>query len=448
MTRFQVFVVGLCCVINMLDGFDVLAIAFTGARIREEMGFDASVQGFLYGAGPLGMALGAFLISPLGDIIGRRKQVLLSMTVISLGMMVTYWARNPNELFVLRLLTGVGIGSMLASLNTVVAEFSNKRRRNFSLSIMHLGYGIGAGFGGIVTVYLLATFSGFDQPAWRYVFLVGGGMTFLMIPLVYLYLPESLEFILSKRPAAALKKINKLLQRLGQPPIDSLPDLDKTQTARKQSPLSTLTQNAASLFSDRQLGISTVSLWLITFNLSMVLYFVLSWSTQVLLDYGLAERNAIYAASLFSVVGAIGGLTLGNLSDKYGLRRLSMLFISAGAVSLATFGTAEVWAPAIGLPDGAMTLLLLTLIAITGFFVVGFVTAYFATGTRIYRASFRNTGLGVAVGVGRIGSAVGPVLAGLLIAAQWTRPALFLAFSVPLVVCLIAYTQIRGFEGE
>ena len=196
------------------------------------------------------------------------------------------------------------------------------------------------------------------------------------------------------------------------------------------------------------MAVSSVSLYVITFFYSMTLYFVLSWSTQVLLDYGLAESNAIYAASLFTVFGALGGVTLGHFSDTLGLRRLSLFFVSAGAASLAIFGTAEVWAPAIGIESGSMTALMLSLATVTGFLVVGFLTGYLATGARVYPAKVRSTGLGVAVGVGRIGSAVGPIVAGLMLAANFSRPTLFIAFTLPLLICLIAYMQIRGYDGE
>ena len=447
MTYFQVTVVALCCLINMLDGFDILAIAFTGARIAAEMQFDARVQGFIYAAGPLGMALGAFVISPLADIIGRRRQIILSVSVISFGMIATFFVRNPTELFILRLLTGIGIGSMLASLNTVVAEFSNRRRRNLSLSVMHLGYGIGAGFGGILTVYLLAAFSGLDVAAWRYVFLVGGAMTLLTLPFILFLLPESMEFVVSKRPANALQQVNRLLARLGHAPIDRLPEA--TAPARKTgSGLVEFRNNVAALFADRRLAVSSTSLYVITFFYSVTLYFMLSWTTQVLLDFGLAESNAIFASSLLTVFGALGGVTLGHFSDSLGLRRLSIFFVSAGAASLTVFGTAEVWAPAIGIGSGSMTALLLLLATVTGFLVVGFLTGYLATGARVYPAKIRSTGLGVAVGVGRIGAAVGPAAAGLMLAANWSRPTLFVIFSLPLVICLIAYMQIRGYDGE
>ena len=447
MTHFQVMVVALCCLINMLDGFDILAIAFTGARIRAEMQFDESIQGLIYGAGPLGMALGAFLISPLADIVGRRRQILFSVSVISFGMLATFFVRNPTELFILRLLTGIGIGSMLASLNTVVAEFSNRRRRNLSLSIMHLGYGIGAGFGGILTVYLLGAFSGLEVTAWRYVFLVGGSMTLLTVPLILRLLPESMEFVLARRPDGALQQVNRLLARLGHPPIDHLPEAS-VPAPKTRSPVAEFWQNTAALFASRRLAVSSASLYVITFCYSMTLYFVLSWSTQVLLDYGLAESNAIFAASLFSIFGALGGVTLGHFSDTLGLRRLSILFVSAGAASLTIFGTAEVWAPAIGIGSGSMTALLLSLATVTGFLVVGFLTGYLATGARVYPARVRSTGLGVAVGIGRIGSAVGPIAAGLMLAANFSRPTLFVAFTLPLLICLVAYIQIRGYDGE
>lgn len=443
MRPFQIAAIALCCVINMLDGFDILAIAFTGARIKAELGFDESTQGFVYGAGPLGMAVGAFLLAPLADIIGRRNQVLVSLVAISFGMATTFFITNSAQLIVLRLFTGIGIGSLIASLNTIVAEYSSVKRRNFSISIMHLGYGVGAGFGGLLTIYLLGAFSGFEASAWRYIFLVGGLCTAAMIPLVLLLLPESIDFLLARKPNGAIEKVNRVLERLGEAPLTVLPESNATKPTQEGS-VSALSYNIRQLFAARELARSTLSLWVIAFCFSMVLYFLLSWSTQVLIDQGLEEAYAIYAAALFALSGAVGGLALGYFADRFGLQKVTLAFVTTGSIMLPVFGLAELWGPAAGISSATMTPLMLVLISITGFFVVSFFTGYMATAAQLYPTAIRNTGLGMTVGVGRIGSAVGPVYAGLLLGAGWERPALFLAFTLPLVIALIAYARIRG----
>src|SRR5512139_538582 len=144
MSPFQIVAVSICMAINMLDGFDVLAIAFTGPLIAKEWQLSPTQLGPLFSAGLAGMTLGSLLLSPLADIFGRRRLVLLGLVMITAGMIFSGLARGLNDLLMLRLFTGLGIGALLPSINTIVTEYASYKRKDFAVSFMSVGYPIGA----------------------------------------------------------------------------------------------------------------------------------------------------------------------------------------------------------------------------------------------------------------------------------------------------------------
>ena len=168
MTSFQVVVVVICVVLNMVDGFDVLAMSFTAPLVAREWGVDPATLGVLLAAGLVGMGTGAIFISPIADVMGRRAVVILSTVIMSLGMFASAATSNVPELWVCRFVTGLGIGGVLASGNTLLAEYSPTRWRDFTISMMVIGYPTGAIIGGSVFAYLVSEYG------WRSAFLFGG----------------------------------------------------------------------------------------------------------------------------------------------------------------------------------------------------------------------------------------------------------------------------------
>ena len=217
MGLFQLWVTCLCTFINMVDGFDVLAISFTAPVIAKEWGVDPVTLGVLLSASLAGMCLGSIFLSPLADVWGRRAIVNLCVTVISVGMFASAFAGGVTELAFYRFLTGLGVGGMLSSGNTLLAEYASDRWRNLSISAMVTGYSIGAVIGGSIAAYLIVSFG------WRSVFIFGGACSAVLIPFCIFYLPESIDFILTARPANALARINAILRRLNLSELSALP---------------------------------------------------------------------------------------------------------------------------------------------------------------------------------------------------------------------------------
>ena len=200
MSRLQVGAIATTVGLNGLDGFDVLAISFASPGIAADWGIDSAALGFVLSMELIGMAAGSILLGNLADRIGRRPTMLGCLVVMTFGMLMAGTAQDVTSLSIWRVLTGLGIGGMLAATNAVAAEFSNSRRRSLCLALMVIGYPVGAVIGGAVASQLL------DGGHWRTVFEFGAIVTALFIPLVLFFVPESVDYLAKKQPAKSAAK--------------------------------------------------------------------------------------------------------------------------------------------------------------------------------------------------------------------------------------------------
>src|SRR5215472_14605977 len=136
----QVLVVTLCMLINILDGYDLQAAAVTSTRIMAEWGVAPSVMGLtIFSVGLLGVGLGSLLLAPIADRLGRRPTTLMGLAVICVGMLAVWVTATPAQLSALRFLTGLGIGILLPTLNTLVSEYAPITWQSFAVSLYATG---------------------------------------------------------------------------------------------------------------------------------------------------------------------------------------------------------------------------------------------------------------------------------------------------------------------
>ncbi len=413
MSRFQVVAIMLCMIINMMDGFDVLVIAFTAPSIAAEWGLTPAAVGLLLSSGLTGMVIGALLIGPLGDRIGRRKLILICLLVITVGMLLSGFCQNASQLVAMRLLTGLGIGGILPGLNTIVAEYSSLRWRSFSVSLMQAGYPVGATLGGILTALLIARYG------WRSSYFMGALASAIMIPLVWKHLPESLDYLLARRPIDALERVNQLLVRLEKPAITALPEVTVAQA--KGSNVYT------ALFSNPQLFSRVMLLCTAFFTLMLTFYFVMSWTPKILVDSGLSTTQGISGGIVLNLGGIVGCVLIGYLSSRLSLIRLIIAYVLLTCVLMILFAR-------VAEPLGLVILLAVWL----GFFMSGAMVGLYALSPALYPVANRAAGISMATGVGRIGGLVAPLLAGLLFEYGLPQREGYIVFAIPLVVTLIS----------
>lgn len=412
MSRYQIVAVTICTILYMLDGFDVLVMAFTAAPVAKEWKLQASQVGMLLSAGLFGMTAGSLLLAPLADKLGRRALILLCLLIISVGMLLSAATQNMTQLVLLRLFTGLGIGGMLATLIVLASEYSSNSSKNFILSLLGIGYPIGAVVGGAIAALLMLHYD------WRSVFLFGAAVSFIMIPAVIRCLPESLDFLLSRRPANALEQVNVVLDRMGHSPLEALPPLPDSTHQPKAS--------VSALFAP-ELRNTTLLIWLAYFSLMFSFYFVLSWTPKLLVAAGMSASEGISGGVLINVGGIIGGILFGYMSSRFPLKKTIIAYLFLAAAMMAAFGV--LW---------SQMSLALMLGVVLGIFLLGSMIGLYILTPSLYNATVRTTGMGWAVGIGRLGAIFSPFIAGIFLDQQWQGNSLFIAFSIPLLCSMMA----------
>lgn len=386
MSRIQVAVVAITVGLNALDGFDVLAISFASPGIAREWNIDRAALGFVLSMELIGMGLGSILLGGIADQFGRRRTLLGCLLVMTLGMVMATQATSVYQLSAWRVFTGLGIGGMLAAINAVAAEFSSSRRLGLNVSLMAIGYPIGAVVGGSIAALLL------KKSDWRAVFQFGASATALFVPMVFWLVPESVSWLCQRQPPGALAKVNRSLIRMGHAPVAALPLF--SMEVRKRF--------VAEIFEPRWLRI-TVLLTLAYFLHVTTFYFIVKWVPKIVVDMGFSPASAAGVLVWTNVGGATGGAVLGLLSLRLGLKPLTVFVLVMSTIMAAVFGR------------GQTDLAQLSLVcAATGFFTNGGIVGIYGVLAQAYPTHLRATGTGFAVGFGRAGAMLAPIVAGYL----------------------------------
>jgi AAHS family 4-hydroxybenzoate transporter-like MFS transporter len=416
-SRQQILVIVLCLLMNMLDGMDVLVISYAAPVLAKQWGIAPEALGVVFSAALLGMSAGALLLSPVADKIGRRKMILLCIVIMTIGILLTAVSQTIWQLGVLRFFSGLGIGGMLASTATLAAEYAPERRKNIFVSIVMSGYAIGATLFGVVAAHVIPAFG------WRALFIVAGLTSLVTFPLVFAFMTESMDWLVKKQPKGALEKLNTILHKMRLPEIDALPE---PGAEAHRNPLKALFEDGRSPL--------TIQLWVAFFLAFATLYFLTAWIPNLASAMGLPVDLAIYAGTVFNLGAAIGIWLQGWLSQYIGLKRAIIGFLLGTAVLMGVFGFLET-GPVI-----------LTSLGLIGFGMQGGFIGMYTVAARVYPTEMRNTGVGGAIGAGRTGAIVSPVLAGVLVGIGLTPAQNFIAFAVPLLlVCvLIAYLRSKA----
>jgi MFS family permease len=401
----QTRTVALCVAINMLDGFDVLAAAFVAPALAADWGMRPAALGMIFSAGPVGMALGSLLLSPLADRCGRKTILIISMTIMGIGMLAAAFAPTVPILALMRVLTGFGIGGALSSANTLTAEFSAPGRRSFNISLYSAGYPIGATLGGLAAAGLVAAFD------WRAVFLFGAALSVVMVPALLLWMPESLTRTSARNPVAD-----------GRSPDVGPPDGGKGAQSRP-----------AEGGWSRRVVLDTVLLCVSYMFVMQAVYFVLQWTPKVLVDSGLSLQAGISSGTLMNLGGVFGTLLFGAIA----LRRSTPGTAAWTCVVFFGLMMAFTFAP-------ARLEIVLPLAFGVGVTVFAAMTGLYAMAPIVFPAAIRVTGTGLALGVGRIGAIAGPFVTGLLIEAGWSRWGYFVAMSAPMLISALCLWRIRA----
>jgi AAHS family 4-hydroxybenzoate transporter-like MFS transporter len=376
-SRDRLFLVALCAMVTFTDGFDTQAIGYVAPAIIKAFGVDRTALAPVFAAGLIGLMLGALAFGPVADRIGRKPVLVLCTAWFGVASLLTTQADTVGALFYFRFITGLGLGGALPNAIAITTDLAPPRVRATTVMVMFCGFSIGAAVGGLMAAGLLARYG------WPSVFLAGGIAPIAVAALLIVFLP-------SDRPARAREETARL------------PIWELFQSGR---------------------ATTTILLWVVFFMSLLDLYFVTNWLPTLINDSGVALDRAVIVTALFQLGGTVGTLTLGRLFDRLPPFRVLGATYFAAAVLVAT----------IGVVGTSIAALIVTAFA-AGFCIVGGQTGANALTATIYPAAIRATGVGWALGIGRVGSIIGPLVGGLLLALKWETRDLFFVGAIPVLI--------------
>jgi AAHS family 4-hydroxybenzoate transporter-like MFS transporter len=415
--RFQILVAVLCATVMLFDGLNTQVIGYLGPVLSKDWNLPRAALGPIFSASLTGLMIGLLIIGPLSDHVGRKLAIVTSTVLFGCFTLLTAGAQAVPDLLFYRLMAGIGLGGALTNALALTGEYCPARRRATLVVIMFCGFSLGSILGGGLTAALVSRFG------WRPVFLAGGALPLFLAPILIAVLPESLPFLVAK--GNKQERIIRLLRRID-PTFSATSDVHFVSTQPRATGMP-----VAQLFrSGRALG--TLMLWLVFFMNLMVFIFLQNWLPTVLTGSGLATETAILVSTLISVGGIAAGLTIGPLMDSFGPYPMLAVLYICGTILVVLIGFVSTSVPAI--------------IAITlgaGFSVSGGQKSVNALAVIFYPTAVRSTGVGWALGIGRVGSIIGPLMGGSLMARGWSNVNIFEFASLPML-CAAAVVIAMG----
>jgi AAHS family 4-hydroxybenzoate transporter-like MFS transporter len=412
LSRYQLLVGLMCGALVFMDGFDAQAMGFVAPALTAQLHITRAALGPVISMGLVGMMAGALVGGPIADRFGRKPVLVSCSFAFGAFTLLTSTATTLESLTLFRLLTGLGLGGAMPNAISLTSEYMPKRLRATAVTTMFAGFSMGAAVGGFVAAALISRYG------WQSVFIVGGIFPLLIGVMALVALPESIRFLLLK--GGNQTKVALYLSRIapqGAPYGEVSVGIDEQRSRGFV---------VSQLFKERR-GTVTLLLWVMFFMNLLDLYFLNSWLPTVMNDNGINVRIAIVITTLFQIGGAIGAILLGRLIDRrLSFRILAWTYLSAAACIFL-----------IGEAGSSIGLLVITVFA-AGFCVVGGQTSSNALAAEFYPTAMRSTGVGWALGIGRIGSIIGPTLGGILLSRGGGTRQIFWLAAVPVLIATAA----------
>jgi AAHS family 4-hydroxybenzoate transporter-like MFS transporter len=345
------------------EGYDLQAANFAAPAIVKAFGITKAEVGPLLSASLLGVLFGAALIGPLGDRLGRQRLIIGGCIAYGLLSLLAAWATALSHLIFLRFLIGLGLGGVLPNALALASELARPGSEATAAGLI----GIGITFGGVVAG--LAAAALISHYGWPSMFLVGGVLPLLIVVLLQILLPESPAYMaVRSRPAVSAGRL----------------------------------PGPAPLFRSGLAG-QTLAIWLIFIAVLMCVYLLSGWIPLLLNQSGFSASSAALIGAAYQGGGVVGGIAASLMLKRRGWDVVAVFAVMA-CITMAML----VWGP-------TSTLLLTTGVIAAGFCVTGAQNAINGAGGASYKSDIRSSGLGWALGVGRLGSVAGPLVGSLAV---------------------------------
>lgn len=414
MSGYQWFIILIAAFINALDGYDLVSMAFAANTVVADFGLSGAQLGWLLSSALIGVGLGAITLAPMADRFGRKQLIVFSMALNLVGLLLTVVASTYAELLIYRVITGLGIGGILACVTVLTSEFSNTRFRGLAMAIYASGYGLGATLCGLLAANFIPTYG------WESVFIAGAVLTAIALVLTIFLVPETPEALHNR---GRHDDLQKLARRLGK--------TDGTVAVTVSVPEQAERAHLSEVLTPRFLR-TTLLLWAAFALITMAFNYANQWTPQLLTEAGLSAQQGVVGGIMLSFGGTIGSLIFGVLTTRFTARRILIAFALLSALVLVTFIHST----------GAPTLMFAAGVAV-GMLLNGCVTGMYTITPASYPFRLRATGMGTALGVSRIGAICGPLVVGYLVDAGWTPVALYTTAAGVAVLAGLAVLAIR-----
>ncbi|OZD18193.1 MFS transporter [Rhodococcus sp. 06-156-3C] len=401
MTRFQIVTIATCLAVMVVDGFDVIAMSFSAYYVADDWGISSSTLGYVLSASTAGMALGSLALSPLADRFGRRTVAVGGLAVAALGMLYSGVSPNIEHLVASRLITGIGVGGIMAATGIIIAEYSSRRRLGLTMALYAAANGVGGILGGLLAKEIIPAFG------WHSVFLFGAAATTVFLVVAYFVLPESLDYLATRNDPRSVKRLNHIAAKMGR---TVEPEVNNAGASAESSVVAK--SRYSQLFSGGT-GFHTVFLTLGFGTLMAAFYFMLGWTAQLVSQATGSGEVGIQVATLLPLGGLVGSIAFGLLTGIIRSRPLAVAALSLASIStfMMAYTIATGSAPIV-------TALVLGILLQAG------ITSYYGIIPQAFPAQLRTTGFGFVLGMGRVIGIVAPIGAGYLLGV-WSSATVF-----------------------
>ncbi|KHF76706.1 benzoate MFS transporter BenK [Acinetobacter sp. neg1] len=403
-----------CLIIIIFDGYDLVIYGVALPLLMQQWSLTAVQAGLLASAALFGMMFGAMIFGTLSDKLGRKKTIMICVTLFSGFTFLGAFASNPVEFAILRFIAGLGIGGVMPNVVALMTEYAPKKIRSTLVALMFSGYAIGGMSSALLGAWLV------KDMGWQIMFLIAG-IPLLLLPVIWKFLPESLAFLVKSNHHDQAKMI--VTKIAPETELTSNTQLVLNESTTTEAPVRALFQQGRSF--------STFMFWIAFFMCLLMVYALGSWLPKLMLQAGYslgASMLFLFALNIGGMVGAIGG---GALADKFHLKPVitSMFVIGAAALILLGFNSPQ--------------FILYSLIAIAGAATIGSQILLYTFVAQFYPTALRSTGMGWASGIGRIGAIIGPVLTGALLTFELPHQMNFLAIAIPGIIAALAIFMVN-----
>ena len=412
LTKYHYEIFAVCILLVLIDGYDGATLAYAAPAIAADIKLDSSLLGPLFAAHLVGMVLGSGPSGWVADRHGRRPTILFATVIFGFCTLLMATASTFGEILIYRLLTGVGLGAAVSNVVAFASESSPARCRATVVSTIYSAFPLGALVGGYIGVWLIAAHG------WQSIFLLGAGLTLTALVAVFYKLPESIRFL--RVSGAAPVRIRQASSKYGlDPRAAEVPVAAQEAVLVRRLPM-------RDLFADGR-ATGTLLLWLAFFVSQLAIYFMFAWLPVVFKSRHLSSELGIVASATLNLGGVIGAICLARLIDLAGAHRVLTVSYIAAFVVVAVFG---------GVASAGAAAVLIT-IAATGFVLNGSNVNLAAVATGLYPTRARSTGVGWAMGIGRVGAIAGSLIGGVLLQSHLKLNVLYAVVGSPLLLAAL-----------